>query len=72
MQINRDIIMNTISYEESATSPYFISAVEKKLTGFIDFDLQTNRPQMKGSNAHDKRFETFDHFPKNCSNTRNI
>ena len=44
---------------------------ERRTKGYIDFDLQIDRPELKKANAHDLRFENFDVFPKNYSNTRN-
>ena len=45
---------------------------KKKTTGFINFDLQLFRPELPKSNAHDKRFEPFNYFPKNLSDNKPI
>ena len=49
---------------------FTVNNVEKKLKGFIDFDLQLSRPDIQVSNAHDQRFEPFNHFPNNLTSTK--
>lgn len=44
--------------------------VDKKTKGFVDFDLQLNRPPIQPINAHDQRFEPYNMFPSNFSSTK--
>lgn len=60
---------SVISTQETPKVLFTINHVDKKLKGFIDFDLQLNRPEIPPINAHDQRFEPFNHFPANYSNT---
>lgn len=46
--------------------------IQKRTQGFVDFDLQVKRPEITGHQCHDRRFETFNIFPKNYTNTHNV
>eukprot|EP00347_Sterkiella_histriomuscorum_P019453 403341574 len=43
---------------------------QPKAKGFVDFDLQLNRPEISGANAHEKRFLTYNMFPPSHSKTK--
>jgi hypothetical protein len=49
---------------------FTINHVDKKTKGFVDFDLQLNRPPIQPINAHDQRFEPYNMFPVNFSRTK--
>jgi hypothetical protein len=51
-----------------AESSYVSPALLKKTKGFVDFDLQLFRPEVKKSNCHEKRLESFNYFPPSLSN----
>lgn len=44
--------------------------MSNKPRGFIDFDLQMARKDTLIQNCHHKRFDPFELFPKNYSNSR--
>ncbi len=50
---------------------FTVNHVDKRLKGFVDFDLQIPRPEIPAANAHDQRFEPFNHFPGPYSSTYN-
>ena len=49
---------------------FTMNHVDKKMKGFVDFDLQLPRPDIQSTNAHDQRFEPYNHFPLSFSNTK--
>ena len=61
---------SVLSTQETPKVLFTINHVDKKLKGFIDFDLQLTRPEIAPINAHDQRFEPYNMFPANYSNTK--
>lgn len=53
-------------------STFLSPAQLKKTRGFIDFDLQLFRQDMKRPNAHEKRFDPYNYFPKNLADNKPI
>ena len=62
--------LSALSTSETPKILFTINHVDKKLKGFIDFDLQINRPDIPKANAHDQRFEPYNMFPPNFSKTQ--
>ncbi len=65
--------MRNYQLGEAATPKvlFTVNHVDKRLKGFVDFDLQMSRPEIPASNAHDQRFEPYNHFPAHYSSTLN-
>jgi hypothetical protein len=60
-------------YNALASSSFMAPAIQRKTRGFVDFDLQVFRPDAAGTaNAHEKRFEAYNYFPKNISSNRPV
>ena len=50
-----------------AKSTYMSPAQMNKTKGFVSFDRQQFRPAMRTNNVHERRFETWDRYPKIAS-----
>lgn len=61
--------LSNVSTQETPKVLFTINHVDKRLKGFVDFDLQLPRPDIKSINAHDQRFEPYNMFPTHYSNT---
>lgn len=62
--------ISQLSTQETPKVLFTVNHVDKKLKGFVDFDLQLTRPSIPQANAHDQRFEPYNMFPHNFSSTK--
>lgn len=63
---------NNTDYHALANSSYLSPAQQHKTRGFVDFDLQLFRPGLTTLNAHEKRFDPYNHFPANISSNKPV
>ena len=63
---------NSTDYNALAGSTFMSPAQLKKTRGFVDFDQQLFRQDMRRPNAHENRFDPFNHFPKNLTDNKPI
>ena len=44
----------------------------RKTKGFVNFDMQLFRPDIKKANCHEKRLEAYNYFPRNLSSNKPV
>ena len=55
-----------------ANSTFMSPALLRKTRGFVDFDLQMKRPMIEMPKAHDRRFDSFNNFPRILSDHKPV
>ena len=68
----RSIGGSLTEYNALGASTFQSPSDQRKTKGFVDFDLQLFRPQPQKSNAHEKRFEPYNYFPKTNTDNKPI
>ena len=56
----------------SSMNTFHQTMLQPRSTGFIDFDLQTKRPDLTVHKAHEHRFQYLNHFPDPLSTTKHV
>jgi hypothetical protein len=63
---------NSTDYNAMSGSTFMSPAHLRKTRGFVDFDLQLFRQDMRRPHAHEKRFDPFNYFPKNLTDNKPV
>ena len=65
-------LVRSSDFNAMANSTFLSPALLRKTRGFVDFGLQINRPTIDMPKAHDRRFDSFNNFPKILSNNKPV